>query len=1368
MANTKLKYVVRICKFADFGTPDEVFKPVPFEKLDYDEATLDGSPPAFSVTVPSKADVPPDWNEGDIVEILVNNSREFFGVIQKVAPVKSATENKVTYSGMHYYYARLQDTILTESKTNSMPGYSFNAFQFGRRVGESNDLEDGMPIDDIMSAVCGQTLTVQDYFKDTKQIDTTGWLTGNRADLSPRMTDASFENLSGWSFKEMANYPRDDFEAQDTTNYFTNTVNNTFSPIGYATNLQNPDSSPAALNGVTVYEIDAVEGTYNYQDAVAVYQDDVYLEPGDVLEISHRLLHQIPNEPLDTEAQQFGVRIIVAKNNTFEHPFRTDSPYDSGPEVIADRVGFYQNWGKLSGAVNVPTAQNYRIGFMVYYAGALPLNKTKNSRLLFDNCKIWKRGNQQGMNIGENKLQLNRVAYSNAPGNEFEVYEDDGYVETIDYFHGNENLTLLPDITGDIKVKVLGYKHGSYKPDFKCIWKRRNGIGADPDTVNSPVAPTTETETLIDATTGLYQWDLTFANVVSRNKFRLRFEFTGDGTGTAKVDYYHATCEVESFTREITYDENDEFVYRDSRTGLKSRTDSEIDIYAFPSELLPSQPVQLLNTLAIGFFDTPALEAVQSVLSHTLKPAELGENDVTGIPAGVTVKIEDSNWDFSVDNYGKVFFKKFIGTYYGKFAGTNKKEYSFRKKNLRKLKIVRDSSKLLNNITYVGEGVAGFNALTISGNEYIDKDSVKKYGMKYGKVTEKKVFDIYSAQMRALAVLRQLARPQRKVDIELLPGFQDEWRVGDIIYFRDNEHRLDEDFRVLRKKVKVDGKAGISVDVTLSTKQETVNDFAKKVSNAFGPVQDQRQSSSFIGSFGGTPKPVSRETPYILSVTIPEDANENLDKVLLDFHTEPISTSVNILEQDPGATSAARAPVTTTIPSGGNARFNAGDGVSSKDVDSMPGYDGALDSDSVQTTSNPVTVNEASLTADDPLEFRGEGVYQPGDGYKWYLNTTRSNNGINPRLITNIPGSGSPMSAWYDISDARPPAGSVTTDDIMDYAMVFVQSWNNASDTHAWEFQVRIINEGSGITYGTSKVYKQPSINPEGTGGEDNDVTTGGIAIIPINREITNAARLQIRLRSMDATGFDDRFHANGFYVRQHAHTSAFNDALVKLQNTALSASAAANAKFSLQLTELVDDLRIGYREQDGGDPTSPLVLTHDGDNYYERHNHDIIINWDNTGLPPASGPSGENPTNSDTWHAHDIPAHSHEIDFDLKMLRNANDELLFPTNIGVYLNDYDGSIPLNTVVNGNNGPVPSLTGIGTSETGDEDYSQVTGIGVNIVNRDISYLFKNTDQEWIPGTHYLIFWARGNPNQVNQKNLGIIQASTQLKRTQRV
>jgi len=123
--------------------------------------------------------------------------------------------------------------------------------------------------------------------------------------------------------------------------------------------------------------------------------------------------------------------------------------------------------------------------------------------------------------------------------------------------------------------------------------------------------------------------------------------------------------------------------------------------------------------------------------------------------------------------------------------------------------------------------------------------------------------------------------------------------------------------------------------------------------------------------------------------------------------------------------------------------------------------------------------------------------------------------------------------------------------------------------------------------------------------------------------------------------------------------------------------------------------------------------------------------------------------------------AHFHETEFAARFNRNAEGLMLFPINVQASLNDID---LLGTAVSQiNSGPIPELSGLGNSETGDLPTSQKLGIGFLLENVDISHVFKTQTGVWIPGRHYLYFKAFGSENQVNNTNVGLLSFSARLE-----
>ncbi len=479
-----------------------------------------------------------------------------------------------------------------------------------------------------------------------------------------------------------------------------------------------------------------------------------------------------------------------------------------------------------------------------------------------------------------------------------------GTAQTIDYYPGNPVLKKLPYFTGATTVRVLGYPYHPdpavpatvYKPKLKLIYKQHNYFLPSVPAATETTGFLTPTETLLSAS-GLTEYLYTFDTstlAVPSDKIRLEFTLETDvaGRGTPKIDYFRLDAPIESYTRQVKL-VNGQQVYRGSITGLSADL-SEIEEYTFPNDLLgPGTPPTLYNTFALEFFQQPLLAAMTEVLANTLKPELLGSDVLTNLPDDKLLDIQDSNWDFQISHTGVVRFKKHIGNYYGKLAGSVKREYSFRNKNLRALSLDEDGNGIINQLVYVGQGIGGINNLVIDGIK--DDDSINRHGLRVGRVTEKRVFDATAAVGRAYAILRERREPALKVSVELLPSFADTWEVGDIIYIRDLDSDINDDFRVLSKTTKVSGTDGETVTVELSTKNKTVQGFVSSLGTSVNSLSNANQGVSFSAVGGGVPKSVSRDTPYVLQVEIPEDAETTLIRVLLDAHSEAISTTSTTL-----------------------------------------------------------------------------------------------------------------------------------------------------------------------------------------------------------------------------------------------------------------------------------------------------------------------------------------------------------------------------------------------------------------------------------------------------------------------------------------
>lgn len=245
---------------------------------------------------------------------------------------------------------------------------------------------------------------------------------------------------------------------------------------------------------------------------------------------------------------------------------------------------------------------------------------------------------------------------------------------------------------------------------------------------------------------------------------------------------------------------------------------------------------------------------------------------------------DDSNWDFRIDHTGKVYFQEHIGRYFGK-SSPIKKEFSFSGGMIKLLSPKRVATDIINNLTYIAEGVGQLDTLILDGTAFIDTASVLQYGMRIGVITEKDISDVIMASNRANALLRQFSSPAVSMEAEFLDEELDQLDLGDIVYIKDASTATDGDFRIVSKTYTVD-RSGEEIRVTLATKNRTLENFVGKVSSDFRAINNKNPGTYSSGLDSGIPKLVSKELVYPQVINIPANAATSLQRIMLNIHSE--------------------------------------------------------------------------------------------------------------------------------------------------------------------------------------------------------------------------------------------------------------------------------------------------------------------------------------------------------------------------------------------------------------------------------------------------------------------------------------------------
>lgn len=1244
---------VQICKYSDFGTVNERFVDVDAKGVSFDDLTIDASAPEFSFRLGNADGIAANkWDISDVVKIWVNKKLAFLGSINDTVAKKGRNGQEYEISGIHYYYAVLEDTYAIGR--NQLTDSRLNVFRWGRKVqntgAEGGDLVDGINVSRIMECVTGNRFIFQDFFTNMDFVRNNTWLRSPNdfEDRSFEVNNPGFENgFTGWTEAE-ANFVDDG----DIRKVSYNTLNPLWNSWTTSTTAKTGTTAAKATMAASV-NAEAVMSTM-------LYQDGVNLAPGDVIYVYGRAVQLDTTERQDI-AKQVGARVLVFDEGTFHHPtleHANDTEKGYGRAlVVGTRVsGMTETWQPVGGPAKVASEKNYRVAVEFVWNGPDADTGTAPPEFLFDDIVVVRNNDFKGVSLEDDKVKL-----STTIANEEARYVSAGSMETVDLMVGDPRIKKLPYfrsgetsnvyILGDIPVEctvgiTLEYRDHVYPLDD------------DESSINTPL------EVVLTQTASLLKTDgqtlYTYSGTIPANKDKVRVKITmstTDDTKTPLIDYYQLDLPIENYTRQVEYSAGNQ-VYRAASTGISSDT-SNIQTYFYPADIdLPDgTDIDTYATFAVQLINTPLMNGVGELLEATIKRPTLSNAQLPNLPVtlpdGSTgIVTEDSNWDFQIDYAGRIHFKEHIGNYYGKYAGKNRKQYSFANQNLKLLNVTKLGQDVVNNLVYTGQGINGISSLILKGEELIDQSSVNRYGMRIGHVTEKNVIDPVIARSRANAILRKRRSPVQMIRVELSPGFTDVWKVGDIIHIKDLSSAIDSDFRVLNKTYSFDDDGGSSIDVVLSNKNETIDSFFGKVEKAISPLNAANQGAAYSRIAVGTPKTVSRDTPYILTVDIPKDADRNLLRVLLNAHTEAVFSNQAILKADTTHGHSVIVPGHShSIPLVAHTHTF---GVSQHDSQTAKsGFVGMFNDGAPNYTLNPTLFSETNTS----LAAGGQ---------------------VSTPFVRGITITGNPEWWVFRVSVAFSDAQNIKD---FDLSIVADMQIDGSSRTTIVNFNSSDIGINDGVTNRLRKYYYIHADDP------NNPFPQSG-SQLPVSGTV--------RLRNKGSETVTFSYDIQGWLAIDHKHTIS-----------SISGQASGGPSF-----------------------TEPIVVT---------------------------GPETTPTTDTTT-------SHTHETEFQLRFNRNSAGEKLFPTNIHVSLNDANGIGVTETSFN--SGPIPELSGIGLNETGDMGLdtlggkiSQSLNVGLNIVNRDISHAFKNNDGTWQVGRHYMYFHAKGNDNQVNNDNLGIVEAS---------
>jgi hypothetical protein len=265
-----------------------------------------------------------------------------------------------------------------------------------------------------------------------------------------------------------------------------------------------------------------------------------------------------------------------------------------------------------------------------------------------------------------------------------------------------------------------------------------------------------------------------------KNQFGYYITLDGDGTDSTEIDYARFDCVTLSDT---------------------SITEGTIDRY--------NDPNTSDDTVAINLAGSTRLDAMEKVRKLT----------------NTSTEYADVHCDAYIDNDLQFHFT----TQRGEDVSQT---FSFANKNLTLLN--QDYDGLIKNaLIAVGAGEQPY-AVTITGSEMKDTESIATYGQQTGYFIDTSIPDAPTLYKRARAYLEFMKEPRETLDVKITHDPELAWNTGDRVTIEDTEFDINNLYRVVSRKVTKHADNIEQIDIKLGTKSDTVGGLLKNIQDKFG------------------------------------------------------------------------------------------------------------------------------------------------------------------------------------------------------------------------------------------------------------------------------------------------------------------------------------------------------------------------------------------------------------------------------------------------------------------------------------------------------------------------------------------------------
>lgn len=292
----------------------------------------------------------------------------------------------------------------------------------------------------------------------------------------------------------------------------------------------------------------------------------------------------------------------------------------------------------------------------------------------------------------------------------------------------------------------------------------------------------------------------------------------------------------------------------------------------------------------------------------------------------------------------------------------------------------------------VGRGYGeGDNQLTIAsvngGCEYLDADTISRYGVRVGIHADRRQTDPLTLKARMEAILRMGKAPRVSYKADALDLYRatgeriDLYRAGDCVLVLDSKYGRLETRIVSREKADVEGDPG-TVTVTLSTAAENIRDALNEVLEKIGVQELYSQGATNMYSQQHADN-ADAEHPLVMRFYVPGNAIR-INSCLLTWKLERFRSYAEITEAEGESmhTSSAGGGATVTIPAQtistgvkyASGPMDASDGSASELTGGPKNYQGSASTSTGSAGNHSHNFTHVHALAGHGHDFTGEAV----------------------------------------------------------------------------------------------------------------------------------------------------------------------------------------------------------------------------------------------------------------------------------------------------------------------------------------------------------------------------------------------------------